>query len=100
GLDMHALHCECQQLTEAVKGVLDPAGLPSAEVLATGKPVVAYDTDIDRYPNPGFRRFVELGLKSVCLVPLITRDRTIGTLDVCRTTDDLWTADDVEFLVQ
>jgi len=100
GLDVHALHCASPQLVEAVKGVLDIAGLPSAEVLATGKPVVAYDTDVERYPAPGFRRFVELGVKSACIVPLITQDRTIGTLDVCRTTDDLWTPQDVEFLVQ
>jgi formate hydrogenlyase transcriptional activator len=99
-LDVHALHCALPQFADAVKGVLDPAGLPSAEVLATGKPVVAYDTDIDRYPGPGFRRFVELGIKSACVVPLITHDRTIGTLDICRTTDDVWTAQDVEFLVQ
>jgi formate hydrogenlyase transcriptional activator len=99
-LDVHALHCTCPHLAEAVKGVLDPAGLPSAEVLASGQPVVAHDTDIDRYPSPGFRRLVELGLKSACIVPLITRDGTIGTLDVCRTTNDAWSAEDIEFLVQ
>jgi formate hydrogenlyase transcriptional activator len=74
--------------------------MPSAEVLATGKPVVARDTDIDRYPSPHFRRFVALGTRSACLVPLIARHRTIGTLDLGRMTDDAWTADDVDFLVQ
>jgi hypothetical protein len=74
--------------------------MPAAEVLATGKPVVARDTDIDRYPNPNFRRFVALGLKSICSVPLITRDRTIGTLALSRMTDDVWTSEDVEFLAQ
>jgi formate hydrogenlyase transcriptional activator len=43
---------------------------------------------------------VDLGAKSVCVVPLIARDRTIGTLDMGRTTDEPWTAEDVEFLVQ
>jgi len=85
---------------EALKGPFDPAGMPTAEVLATGKPVVARDTDIDRYPNPNFRRFVALGTRSACLVPLIARDRTIGTLDLGRMTDDAWTPEDVEFLVQ
>jgi formate hydrogenlyase transcriptional activator len=85
---------------EAVKGPFDPAGMPAAEVLATGKPVVARDVDIDRYPNPNFRRFVELGLKSICSVPLITRERTIGTLALSRMTDDVWTSEDVEFLAQ
>ena len=88
-LDVHALHCTRPQLAEALKGPLDPAGMPTAEVLATGKPVVARDIDIDRYPNPNFRRLVALGAKSACLVPLITRNRTIGTLVLCRTTDDV-----------
>ena len=75
-------------------------GLPSAEALATGKPVVAYATDIDRYPSPSFRRFMEAGCKSGCSVPLITGNGPLGTLEIGRTTDDVWTDGDVEFLVQ
>jgi formate hydrogenlyase transcriptional activator len=99
-LDVYALHSPDWQLAEAVKGPFDPVGMPAAKVLATGKPVVARDVDVDRYPNPNFRRFVALGLKSICSVPLITRDRTIGTLALSRMTDDVWTSDDVEFLAQ
>ena len=99
-LDVYALHSTDSQLLEAVKGPFDPAGMPAAEVLATGKPVVARDIDFDRYTNPNFRRFVALGLKSICSVPLITRERTIGTLALSRMTDDVWTPDDVEFLAQ
>ena len=70
-------------------------------MLDTGKPVVAYDTDIDRYPNPNFRRFVELGLKSICSVPLILRDRIRGTLALSRlANNNAWSPDDVEFLAQ
>ena len=98
GLDVYALHCRHPQLVDLLKGPLDPAGMPSAEVLATGKPVVARATDIDRYASPNFGRFVALGTRSVCLVPLIARDHTIGTLDLGRTTDDAWTPEDVEFL--
>jgi formate hydrogenlyase transcriptional activator len=75
-------------------------GMPAEEVLATGRPVVARDTDIDRYPNSDFRRFVELGFKSICSVPLIARDRVIGTLALNRRTDDDWSPEDVEFLMQ
>ena len=75
--------------------------MPAEEVLATGKPVVAYATDVDRYPNPNFRRFVELGLKSICSVPLISRDRIRGTLALSRlANNNAWTPDDVEFLAQ
>jgi len=81
-LDVYALHSADLQLSEAVQGPFDPVGMPAAEVLATGKPVVARDVDIDRYPNPNFRRFVALGLKSICSVSLITRDhhRNVGAL--------------------
>src|SRR5271166_6105289 len=99
-LDVYALHSTDSHLLESVKGPFNPVGMPAAEVLATGKPLVARDTDIDRYPNPTFRRFVALGLKSICSVPLITRDRTIGTLALSRMTDEVWTPGDVEFLAQ
>jgi len=98
-LDVYALHSNDSQLLK-VKGPFDPVGMPAAEVLATGKPVVARDLDIDRYPNPNFRQFVELGMKSICSVPLIARERIIGTLAFSRITDDAWTADDLEFLTQ
>jgi len=100
GLDLHALHSTGPQLPEALKGPFNPQGMPAAEVLATGKPVVATGSDIDRYPNPTFRQFLALGFKSICSVPLITRDRAFGTLALCRLTDDVWTPDDVEFLMQ
>jgi formate hydrogenlyase transcriptional activator len=100
GLDVNALHCVCPHLTDALKGPLDPVGMPSAQVLATGKPLVVRDSDLERYPSPSFRRCVALGTKSMCLVPLVARDRTIGTLDLGRMTNEPWTADDIEFLLQ
>jgi formate hydrogenlyase transcriptional activator len=100
-LDVYALHATDLQLLNAVKGPFNPAGMPAQEVLDTGKPVVAYATDIDRYPNPNFRRFVELGMKSICSVPLILRDRIRGTLALSRlANNDAWSPDDVEFLAQ
>jgi formate hydrogenlyase transcriptional activator len=100
GLDVYALHSTIPQFSEAFKGPFNPVGMPAEEVLATGKPVVACDADLDRYPNPSFRRFVALGFKSICSVPLIARKRTIGTLALNRLTDEVWSPEDVEFLVQ
>ncbi len=98
-LDVYALHANVAQLLEA-QGPYDPEGMPAAEVLATGKPVVARDIDAWRYTNPNFRRFVNLGLKSICSVPLVMRNRIAGTLALSRITNDLWTPDDIEFLAQ
>jgi len=41
-----------------------------------------------------------MGCKSACSVPLVTTNGTLGTLEIARTTGDVWTDDDVEFLVQ
>ncbi|MGA7412435.1 MAG: sigma 54-interacting transcriptional regulator, partial [Bryobacteraceae bacterium] len=100
GLDVYALHSAGPQMWEELKGPYNPEGMPAAEVLATGRPVVASGIDIDRYPNPNFRRFLALGFKSICSVPLITRDHAFGTLALARMTDDDWSPEDVDFLMQ
>ena len=99
-LDTLALHFTGAPLFERQQSQVPPQGMPSAEAIATGKPVVAYDTDLDRYQSPHYRRFIAMGCKSACSVPLITGNGTIGTLEIARTSDDLWTDTDVEFLVQ
>ena len=100
GLEMVALHFTGAPLFDKEQVHINPEGMPAAEALATGKPVVVRDVDLDRYPSPQFRRFVELGCKSACSVPLVTSNGTLGTLEIVRTTGDVWTDEDVEFLVQ
>ena len=100
-LEVYALHSTNVQLLEAVKGPFNPVGMPAELVLTTGAPVVAYAADVDRYPNPNFRKFVELGMKSICSVPLILRGQVRGTLALSRmTSEERWSADDIEFLAQ
>ena len=100
GLEMVALHFTGAQLFDKEQGHISPEGMPSAEALATGKPVVVSDVNRDWYPSPQFRRFVELGCKSACSVPLVTSNGTLGTLEIARTTVDVWTEEDVDFLAQ
>jgi formate hydrogenlyase transcriptional activator len=99
-LEMVGLHFTGAQLFDKDKGHIDPEGMPSAEALATGKPVVVPDVDLAPYSSPEYRRFVELGCKSACSVPLVTSNGTLGTLEIARTTRDVWTDEDVDFLVQ
>ncbi len=100
GLDRVGLHFTGAPLFDKVQEHISPEGMPSAEALATGKPVVVRDIDLDRYPSPHFRRFVELGCKSGCSIPLVTNNGTLGTLEAVRTTGDPWTDEDVDFLMQ
>jgi formate hydrogenlyase transcriptional activator len=99
-LEMVGLHFTGAQLFDKEQGRIDPEGMPSAEALATGRPVVVPDVDLADYPSPEYRRFVDLGCKSACSVPLVTSNGTLGTLEIARTTRDVWTEEDVDFLVQ
>jgi formate hydrogenlyase transcriptional activator len=99
-LEMVGLHFTGAQLFDKELGHIDPEGMPSAAALATGKPVVVPDVNLARYSSPEYRRFVELGCKSACSVPLVTSNGTLGTLEIARTTGDAWTDEDVDFLVQ
>ena len=99
-LDMVGLHFTGARLFDKEQGHVDLEGLPAQEALESGRPVVVREADLDRYRSPQVRRFVELGCRSACSVPLVTSNATLGTLDVARTTGEVWTDDDVEFLVQ
>jgi formate hydrogenlyase transcriptional activator len=99
-LEMVELHFTGAPLFDREQRHIEPDGMPSGEALATGRPVIVRDADMDRYPSPHFRRFVDLGCKSACAIPLVTGNGTLGTLEIVRTTGDDWTDDDIEFLVQ
>jgi formate hydrogenlyase transcriptional activator len=99
-LEMVALHFTGTPLFEKQQGRINAEGMPTAEALATGKPVLVRNTELARYNSPEYRRFVDLGCKSACSVPLITSKGTLGTLEIARTTTDVWPDTDVDFLVQ
>jgi formate hydrogenlyase transcriptional activator len=99
-LEMVSLHFTGTRFFDQESGHIDPEGMPSAQALATGKPVVVNDVDLSRYPSAEYRRFVELGCKSGCSLPLVTSNGTLGTLEIARTTCDGWTDGDVDFLMQ
>lgn len=75
-------------------------GLPSAETIATGKPLVMDAPDYDRFPSPIYKRWVESGLRSGCSIPLATPNTVIGTLELARMNGRPFSADDVELLAQ
>ncbi len=76
-----------------------PEGLPAAEALATGKPVVTDTVDFDRFPAPVYRRWADAGFRSSCSIPLVTRNATLGTLELGRLDGRRFGDGDVELLV-
>ena len=100
GLDLVALHFTGPQLVEKLEQHVEMAGMPAEEALATGRPVVVHESNYDRFPSPEYRRFVELGFRSGCSIPLLTPNGAIGTLEIARTSSGLWSNDDLNILVQ
>ena len=99
-LEMVGLHFTGAQLFDKEQGHINGEGMPSAEAIASGKPVIVPDVDLAHYRSPQFRRFVDLGCKSACSFPLVTSNGILGTLEIARTTREVWTDEDVDFLVQ
>jgi len=65
----------------------------------TGKPVVQHAETIHQLP-PETDDFRQLGIKEACSLPLVSRGRTVGSLDLGRTREVPFSNDEVEFLMQ
>ncbi len=72
----------------------------SGPVLAfsTGKPAVLHAESIADLPTTD--EFRQLGMREACSLPLISRGRTLGSLDMGRMRDAACTDDEIEFLTQ
>ena len=75
-------------------------GSPSGTAFRTMKPLTLHSPFTDWLNDPILQRAVREGLKSFCSVPLISRNRAIGTLNLGRLRDDAFTEEDVSFLGQ
>ena len=76
-------------------------GTHPGEAFRTRKPVVKthQDSSEERYAEH-YQRVVGEGVKSGCLVPLISRDRALGVLALGRRRDSDFDRDEIEFLCQ
>jgi formate hydrogenlyase transcriptional activator len=99
-LELHGLHLNSRPDFSLDHTTANPAGLPAGEALATGQPVVVNEPDFERFPSPVYRRFVDLGVKSGCSIPLVTSKRILGTLEVARSSGNPFDEADVDLLAQ
>ena len=74
-----------------------PEGLPIAEAIDSGKPVVTCGPDFERFPSPLYRKYAELFSGSGCWIPLIGRCGTFGAIAINR--EEPFTEDEVDLLV-
>jgi formate hydrogenlyase transcriptional activator len=77
------------------EGFEPTADSTSEQVFRTGEPMLAGAEELANNPIA-----VKLGVKSVCHLPLTSRDRVHGVLDVGSTRENAFSQDDVTFLTQ
>jgi formate hydrogenlyase transcriptional activator len=75
-------------------------GSPSGTAFRTMKPLTLQSPFTDWLHYPIVQIAVREGLKSFCFLPLISRNRAIGTLVLARLRDDAFSQADVAFLSQ
>jgi formate hydrogenlyase transcriptional activator len=78
--------------------VVPAAGRPAGQVLETGKPLLLDSEALGKY-RPQLNLFT-MGLKSVCILPMITRDKVLGTLNLGCLREGAFSAGDLDFLSQ
>jgi formate hydrogenlyase transcriptional activator len=79
--------------------VVPRVGTPAGIVLETGKALVLDAEELARF-DPKINPTLALGVKSACFLPLVARERLLGTLNVGRFPERAFTQDDVDFLRQ
>ena len=75
-------------------------GSPSGLAFQLAKPVIVTSENADRFSSEIMRRLRAEGIESGCSVPLITRNRTLGALNLARRQDRAFSDDDVALLGQ
>jgi formate hydrogenlyase transcriptional activator len=75
-------------------------GSPAGRVLATRKPLLLNRIDLEQLPTEVSRSLLAEGIQSVVCVPLISRNRVLGTLNIASVGEQAFTQEDVDLLVQ
>ena len=81
--------------TELPRGRTRALALPAETVFRTGKPANLTEEEIAEEA-----RIVEAGTKSVCMLPLISRERVLGVLGLGSLKENAFSNDDLSFLSQ
>jgi formate hydrogenlyase transcriptional activator len=75
-------------------------GTPSGEVISTRKPLIISGANLNYYEPSVSRLFIAEGLHSGCIVPLITANRTLGTLSLSSRRPAAFTQEDLDLLMR
>ncbi len=73
---------------------------PAGRAVETRRPVVLDGRELAQFTSPLAQRLVAAGLKSLCCIPLVARNRVLGTLNIGSMKENAFTPADVDFLTQ
>jgi formate hydrogenlyase transcriptional activator len=73
---------------------------PAGGAVATRRPIILNTNELVRFVSPVAQRLAAAGLKSLCCIPLITRNRVLGTLNVGSMKENAFAPPDIDFLTQ
>ena len=77
--------------------IIEPAGAGKRAV-ETLQPAVRNTANPQEFPPDLHKLMVAEGLKTQCVIPLVSRGRAVGVLAINRSTDDPFLPDEVDFL--
>src|SRR5271169_5889960 len=80
------------------EGAMFGFGGPSGRAFATRKPLLVSRLDEETFPSEGTRLVIAEGMRSGCWLPLLRRDRVLGTLNVLSRREAAFIQDDLELL--
>ena len=66
--------------------------------LETLQPAVRNTANPKEFPPDLYKLMVAEGLKTQCVIPLVSRGRAVGVLAINRSTDDPFLQDEIDFL--
>ncbi|MFB3922696.1 MAG: sigma 54-interacting transcriptional regulator [Terriglobia bacterium] len=75
-------------------------GTAAGESFRTRQPLLVSPSNYGRFHADIARRFVDEGLKSACILPLISSNRALGTLSLASLREGAFTQEDVDLLTQ
>jgi formate hydrogenlyase transcriptional activator len=99
-LQVHELHFTSDARLPIDRMSVRLDGLPAGEAIASGKPVVMSEPDLDRFPSVFYKDVVGAGAGATCSLPLTTSNGTLGTLELGRLTCTAFTDEDVSLASQ
>ncbi len=99
-LRLHALHFPRGKGLVQEEMLLPLEGTAAGEVFTSRQPILVGSGNMERFQADVARRFVEEGIRSACIVPLITANQTLGTLSFGSLRERAFTQEDVDLLTQ